>query len=74
MIVYALKDINTGLFWNQAHKDFRPLAQNTLFMKNMGQVNRMLENRTMGYVKQTAFENKEIIPVEIEIIEKRAKE
>lgn len=69
MIVYAIKDLDTGLFWNRDHKDFRPLAQNTLFLVNEGQVKRATEYATMGYVRRCAFENKNIIAVKIEIIE-----
>lgn len=31
--IYALKDINTNLYFNRVHKDFRELGQNTAFYK-----------------------------------------
>ena len=71
MVVYALKDTATGMFWNRIHKDFRPLSQNTLFLVNEGQVKRATEYRTMGYIRRCAFENKNVIAVKIEITEQK---
>lgn len=69
MKVFALKDIDTGLFWNRIHKDFRPLSQNTLFVKDTGQAKRALAHTTMGYIRRTMFADRKVIAVEIEIKE-----
>ena len=31
--VYVIKDLNTNLYFNRIHKDFRGLSQNTAFYK-----------------------------------------
>lgn len=65
--VLGIMDKDTGLLWNRIHKKFCPLTQNTLFVKNKGQYERLVESRTCGYIKYSAFVGKNIVPVEIEI-------
>lgn len=69
MIVYAIKDLDTGLFWNRAHKDFRPLAQNTVFLKNTGQAKRALDPRCISGFVHDIYKDKNLAAVKIEITE-----
>lgn len=50
--VFGIMDTSTGLLWNQTHKKFGPLAQNTLFLKDKGQYNRLTCPTTCGYKKR----------------------
>lgn len=65
--VFGIIDTNTGLLWNQTHKKFGPLAQNTLFLKDKGQYNRLTRPTTCGYKKRLACLGKNLAPIEIEI-------
>lgn len=65
--VFGIMDTSTGLLWNQAHKKFDPLAQNTLFLKDKGQYNRLTCPTTCGYKKRLACLGKKLAPIEIEI-------
>lgn len=69
--VFGIMDTNTGLLWNRTHKKFGPLAQNTLFLKDVGQYNRLVCPTTCVYVKRFAFAGKKLLPVEIEITIKK---
>ncbi|MEE1227283.1 MAG: hypothetical protein UHM08_09300 [Bacteroidales bacterium] len=65
--VWALKDMDTGLFWNRIHKDFRPLSQNTLFCKSQ----RLAEESrdTCSDVRKKKQEGKDIQAVAMQIEE-----
>ena len=67
IIVWAIKDINTGLFWNRIHKDFRPLSQNTLFCKSHMMVEYSMRNASC--IRQQEFDRHNIKPVMITISE-----
>lgn len=69
MIVYAIKDLDTGLFWNRIHKDFRPLAQNTLFVKDTGQARRALDPRCISGVVRDVYKGRNLDAVKIEMKE-----
>lgn len=67
IIVWAIKDIDNGLFWNRIHKDFRPLSQNTLFCKSHTMVEYSMHNASC--IRQEKFEGHNIKPVMITISE-----
>lgn len=41
--VYAIKDIETNLFFNRVHKDLKPLSQNTAFYKTLYNAEKEME-------------------------------
>ena len=67
IIVWAIKDIDNGLFWNRIHKDFRHLSQNTLFCKSRTMVEYSMHNAS--YIRQQKFDGHNIKPVMITISE-----
>lgn len=67
IIVWAIKDIDNGLFWNRIHKDFRPLSQNTLFCKSRTMVEYSMHNASC--IRQQMFKGHNIKPVMITISE-----
>lgn len=62
-LVWALKDEDTGLFWNRIHKDFRELSQNTAFMKTERLAIDSRDN--CSDIRRKKMAGKNVIPVKI---------